>query len=46
MQFSTAISLHTSCDKDYLILGNFYFASASYSDDAGDRVTSQEQLIL
>lgn len=25
---------------------NFYFASAAYNDEAGDKITSQEQLIL
>lgn len=46
MQFSAAIAVHTSSDKSCLVLGNFYFASPSYSDDAGDPVTSQEQLIV
>lgn len=46
MQFSAAIAMHTSCDKYSLEFGNFLHASASYSEDAQDTATSQEQLTL
>lgn len=46
MQFSAAIAARTSCDKYSLVLGNLYFASDFYRDDAGDTVSSQEELVL
>lgn len=45
MQFSAAIAVHASCDRHCLLLGSFYFTSASCSDDAPVTDALQEQLI-